>query len=89
MQEITLSLTTKEWNYIIEALLFSGCSDICADWKDEESKELLDIAIKIKNNTSYKFKLNNLKLWETNAEYPLLVKRVKDNFDVGSEKEKI
>ena len=82
MQEITISLTTEEWNSIIETLLFSSTADICANWEDEEFDKFVDLAIKINESTSYIFKPTNLELYEINSEFPLIAKKIKDNFEV-------
>ena len=62
---INLSLTKKQCNTIIEALLFSASTDICSDWQPENMKTAVDInatlisLVAIKTTVNTKNRLTN------------------------------
>lgn len=69
--------------YILEALLFAGCTDVSAKWTMEDNKKILDLAKRMKTQIDEKssdiVKLSNVKLEKSpyeNKELALMVKQV-------------
>jgi N-acetyl-anhydromuramyl-L-alanine amidase AmpD len=50
--QINLKLNKIDLQYILEALLFASCSDVCGDWYQEDFVKLTEIAKKIKSEHS-------------------------------------
>jgi hypothetical protein len=44
MKTSTLTLTHEQASKILQALLFSASADICADWGNDDSEEMLAVA---------------------------------------------
>jgi CRISPR/Cas system-associated protein Cas10 (large subunit of type III CRISPR-Cas system) len=49
---ISLSLTKDEIKLILESLLFSSSVDVCASWYQEDTKDMLNLAEKIRHKIS-------------------------------------
>jgi uncharacterized protein YacL (UPF0231 family) len=49
---ISLSLTKDEIKLILESLLFSSSVDVCASWYQEDIKDMLNLAEKIRHKIS-------------------------------------
>jgi N-acetyl-anhydromuramyl-L-alanine amidase AmpD len=47
--QINLKLDKIDLQYILEALLFASCCDVCGDWYQEDFVKLLEIVKKIKS----------------------------------------
>ena len=65
----SIQLTTEEKQLIVEALLFSSITDICAEWTPKQDKLMIELAKKIDN--VYLFEggvLDNPKLAEQTKE---------------------
>ena len=57
---INLSLTKKQCNTIIEALLFSASTDICSDWQPENMKTAVDIVETIHEKMNSEIDIKNV-----------------------------
>lgn len=48
-----IQFTTEEKQLVIEALLFSSITDVCAEWTRKHEKQMVDLAAKL-NDTDTK-----------------------------------
>jgi|SaaInlLV_10m_DNA_2_1039722.scaffolds.fasta_scaffold43848_2 hypothetical protein len=80
--EVTVDKLNKvEMNAIIEALLFTYCVDINADFEvDDET--LFEIAVKLQKMMGEKATLNKFYILDGMHEEPLKVKNLIANFDM-------
>ena len=65
---IELSLTKKQCNAILEALLFSSSVDICSDWKEKQSKLAINTVKDINKQLKNDINLENIYLFK-NEQY--------------------
>ena len=75
-------LTKEELQIITDALLFSSCCDISADFDDADFKRMVDIAEKLKSNPSKRVKLYVGGVYEDQE----LAERIGKNFLITHEK---
>jgi len=73
-----IQLTIEEKQLLVEALLFSSITDICAEWTPKQNQIMVDLAKKL-NNTDVK--LNNIYLFEGGPfDNPVLAENTKKAF---------
>lgn len=56
-----IQFTTEEKQLIIEALLFSSITDVCAEWTRKHEKQMVDLAAKLNDTDT---KLGNIYLFD-------------------------
>ena len=74
-----MKLTKKEKKLITECLLFSAGSDICADWPENRTNDMIKLAKKMNDPD---VKLNEIYLFELGEIYddPKLAKKIIKHF---------
>ena len=73
-----IQFTTEEKQLLVEALLFSSVTDICAEWTDKQTQSMIEIAKRLNNEDS---KLYNVYLFEGGVfDNPKTAERVKELF---------
>ena len=75
-----IQFTAEEKQLLIEVLLFSSVTDVCAEWTSAQNEKLLDLAKKINDPN---IKLNNVYLLEDGLggyADPALLERVMAEF---------
>ena len=73
-----IQFTTEEKQLLVEALLFSSVTDICAEWTDRQSRAMIEIAKRLNNEDT---KLYNIYLFEGGVfDTPKAAERVKELF---------
>lgn len=79
-------LTKKELAYVIEALLFSSCVDICTQWDDEDAENLTKIAKKLQGRKNVE--LENIELFgiAKNYEDKKTAEYIKKNFKINKKR---
>jgi hypothetical protein len=74
-----IQLTTEEKQLLVEALLFSSITDICAEWTPKQNQLMVDLAQKL-NDTEVK--LSNIYLFEGGPfDNPALAEKTKQLFE--------
>lgn len=82
-KKYNLSLTKRQVNQVIEALLFAGSINIGADWHDKDYEDLVDLAVCIKASLPKSaLSLENLTLYVQEGFEDDTLKCVEDNFDI-------
>ena len=82
-KKYNLSLTSKQINYIVETLLYAGSINIGADWSEEDSANIVDLAVKIKQKTSgVTLDLKNLTVYKGIDLEDNVIETIEDNFDI-------
>jgi hypothetical protein len=79
-------LTKKELAYVIEALLFASCCDICADWDDEARDKIVGIAKKIQGRKNVELKNVHLFGIAKNYEDKKTASFIKKNFKINKKR---
>ena len=70
--------TEDEKKLLVECLLFASCTDICAEWSPERSKDMLKLAKKLNEPT---IKLDEVYLFEADIfEDTEAVNNITENF---------
>ena len=73
-----IQFTTEEKQLVIEALLFSSITDVCAEWTRKNEKQMLDLATKLNDADT---KLSNIYLFDEGVfENAKLVEHTKEMF---------
>jgi hypothetical protein len=79
-------LTKKELAYVIEALLFASCCDICAEWEDEDIDQFVAIAKKIQGRKNVELKKIHLFGVAKNYEDKKTASYIKKNFKINKKR---
>jgi len=73
-----IQLTTEEKQLLVEALLFSSITDICAEWTPKQNQLMIELAQKFNNPET---KLSNIYLFEGGPfDNPALAETTKQSF---------
>ncbi len=60
MNDYFVNLTSDELRVLIESLVFSACTDICAKWDIDDSQNMLELAQKLRSNLDKDISLDNI-----------------------------
>jgi len=73
-----IQLTLEEKQLLVEALLFSSITDICAEWTPKQHQLMVELAKKFNSSD---IKLNNIYLFEGGPfDNPVLAEQTKKDF---------
>lgn len=73
-----IQFTSEEKQLLVEALLFSSITDICAEWTDKQTQLMVELAKRLNNEDS---KLYNIYLFELGGfDNPKMAEHVKEIF---------
>jgi len=73
-----IQLTLEEKQLLVEALLFSSITDICAEWTPKQNQLMVELAQKLNNPD---IKLSNIYLFEGGPfDNPVLAEKTKQTF---------
>jgi hypothetical protein len=80
---VTLKLTVKQANLILESLLYAGSINIGASWEESVCEQIVQTAVRIKeqigdDNTQF----NNLTYFEDEGFEDALTDKIRDSFNI-------
>jgi hypothetical protein len=81
---VNLALSEKDISLILEALLYAGSINVGSEWCEEACKDIVRLAVDIKNQTHINIPLKNLTFFEDEGFEDESTSLIKAEFNIDS-----